>query len=64
MYKKIENIKKKIMQFTSYSCVFSGKIIEIHISINEKLFRKIQGFFNISVYIPGQNRARIQGIKP
>ena len=38
------------MQFISYLCVFSGKISEINILINENLVRKNPGFFNISLH--------------
>ena len=35
------------MKLKSYSCVFIGEIIEIHILINEKSNREISGFFKI-----------------
>ena len=36
------------MKFIGYKCEFNGKIIEIHILINENSNREIQGFFKIS----------------
>ena len=36
------------MIFISYECEFIGKINEIHILINEKSNREIQGFLKIS----------------
>ena len=36
------------MTYKSYTCVFNGKINEIHILINEKSNRKISGIFKIS----------------
>ena len=36
------------MKFKSYTCVFIGKINEIHISITEKSIQEIPGCFKIS----------------
>ena len=53
------------MKCISYSCVFIGKINEIHILINEKIIQEIPTFKkNIPGYISVQNQTAIPGIKP